>query len=843
MKNGSGLSCPLRFAYCLCVITIWRMGGCVADSPLMPKHKVSSNKHVSQTSPGTSVLSSLKFGVPAGAAIIIVAVFVVFFPSINGGFVLDDDQLLSENELIKSSDGLYRFWCTTESLDYWPVTNTSLWIEWRLWGNNPTGYHATNLVLHIVESLLIWIILRKLSIPGAFLAAMIFAVHPVNVESVAWISQLKNTMAMLFFLLSILCYLKMEVPSPVFENGLYRIPSTLAPGRHVSGRSSLWYCLSLAAFVLAMLSKGSVAVLPVLLLGIVWWLHPRRGLSKFLRSKNGTVPFASRGTVQIIAQQKWDCPLNLWDLLQTAPFFLVAVVLAVVNMWFQKHGTEIVFRTAGFTERLLGAGGVAWFYIYKAVLPINLVFIYPLWHIETGNPLWWLPLFAALAVTTVLWRYRHSWSRPLLFAWGFFCVALVPSMGFTDVGFMRYSLVADRYQHIALIGVIALTAAGWSVWHQRVREAMYWAATIVAIVAVGVLAFLTWRQSGIYRDVFTLYQATLEKNPDCCIAHNNLGSALVKAGRLQDAIEHYEQALRVNPDYPEAQANLGVALGKAGRFREAMEHYEQALRMRPDYAEVYYNMGLALVKTGQPEEAIEHYRFALALRPNYVDAHNNLGVALVQMGRPQEAIEHHEQALRLKPDYSEAHNNYGVALFQVGRLQEAIDQYHLALKLKPDYPEAYNNLGNAFKSAGQFQQAVEHYERALTLKSDYIEAHNNLGNALKSMGQFQQAIEHYDKALRFNPDFPEAHVNLGLTLVETGRPQEAIEHYKQALRLKPDFATLHFNLALAYVSMHQTSEAIVAAQKALELARSQGQAVQAKQIEDWLNSYRSGIGD
>ena len=300
----------------------------------------------------------------------------------------------------------------------------------------PAGYHVTNLILHAAEALLIWVILRKLSIPGAFLAAAIFAVHPVNVESVAWIAQRKNTMAMLFFLLSILWYLKTVIPAA--SVGMPQVRSHGGPWERetfssfIRHPSSLyfWYWLSLTAFVLAMLSKGSVVVLPVLLLGIIWWLRP----------------------------------VTIRDMLRTAPFFAVAAALAAVNVWFQTHGSGEVLRTASFTERLLGAGGVVWFYLYKALLPLDLDFVYPQWHIKAGNPLWWLPLLAAFAVTAVLWRYRTSWSRPLLFAWGFFCVALAPVMGFTDVGFMKYSLVADHYQHIAVIGLIALAAAGWSAW-------------------------------------------------------------------------------------------------------------------------------------------------------------------------------------------------------------------------------------------------------------------------------------------------------------------------------------------------------------------------------------------
>ncbi len=327
-----------------------------------------------------------------------------------------------------------------------------------------------------------------------------------------------------------------------------------------------------------MLSKGSAAVLPVVLLGIVWW---QRTLTKR-------------------------------DLLRSVPFFLAAVLLAGVNMWFQRHGTEVVIRTATFAERLLGAGGVVWFYLYKALLPVDLAFIYPQWQIEAGNVLWWLPLLAALVVTMVLWRYRDNWSRPFLFAWGFFCVALMPVMGFVDVGFMKHSLVADHYQHIAIIGVIALAAAGCGIWQNHARGGAYKAAMAVAVAAAAVLAFLSWRQSGHYYDEIALYQAALEKNPHSWLAHNNLGVALAGAGRSEESIGHYEQALLIKPNYYEAENNLGNILSKIGRQQEAIEHYQKALRLKSDLVESHYNLGYALFLTGRVNEAIEHYRQALA---------------------------------------------------------------------------------------------------------------------------------------------------------------------------------------------------------------------------------------
>jgi tetratricopeptide (TPR) repeat protein len=350
-------------------------------------------------------------------------------------------------------------------------------------------------------------------------------------------------------------------------------------------------------------------------------------------------------------------------------------------VWFQTHGTEVIIRSAGFAERLLGAGGTVWFYLFKAVVPVGLAFVYQQWRIEIGDPLWWLPLLAALAVTAALWRYRKSWSRGILFAWGVFCVSLVPVMGYTDVGFMRHSLVADHYQHIAIIGVIALVAAGFGSWRRRVQGGLRRAAPVVAIAAVGACAFLTWRQSGLYRDAETLYRFALEKNPECWMIQNNMGKRLYEAGRLNDAIGYYEKAIRLNPDFPEAQYNLGLVLSETGRPREAIEQYKIALRLQPNYPEVLNNMGNALLEDRRPGESIGYFEKALRLRPNFILAHNGLGAALVQIGRPLEAIEQFKQVLSLKPDDVDTWNNLTFAHAAAHQSAEAVTAARKTLEL------------------------------------------------------------------------------------------------------------------------------------------------------------------
>ncbi len=477
-----------------------------------------------------------------------------------------------------------------------------------------------------------------------------------------------------------------------------------------------------------------------------------------------------------------------------------------MNIACQNRGLSETIRSVSFAQRLAGAGAVVWFYLSKAIAPIDLVLVYPQWRIQTAKLIWWLPLAAAAILTALLWRHRHgAWSRAILFGWAFFCAALAPVLGFTDVGFMQYSLVADHYPYIALIGLVALLAAGFSYWRERTEGALRWAAAAIPVGVVLAFLVLSWNQSRLFADPFTLYQATLAKNPGCWVVHNNLGNILFTAGQPEEAAGHYQQALRSKPDYAEAHINLGAALFKHGQLLEAIAHYEQAVQARPEYAEAHINLGNALFKLGRIPEAIEQYQKTVQLQPALPEAHQDLGLALLELGRPQEAIEQFEQALRLKPDYAEAQNNLGMALHAVGEGEPAIEHFREAVRLKPDYSEAYNNLGSS----------------------------------LLSSGQESEAIQCYRQALQAQPDYPQAHHNLGLALLRVGRLEDAADHFQQAVRLKPDFAMAYFNLAICDSRLNRPDTAIAMAQKAQALARSAGNNALVAQIDAWIAKYRA----
>ena len=578
-----------------------------------------------------------------------------YIPALRSGFVWDDDTLVTNDWLLRSAQGLRRIWSSTDTPDYWPVTMTSFWLQFRLWGLGAAGYHAVSVGLHAAEALLLWAVLGRMRVPGAYVAAFLFAVHPVNVETVAWISEQKNLLAMLFLLGSTWWFL----------------------GWGMSEGKEGCYALSLGAFVLGMLSKGSVAVLPLVFLGIIAWCRP----------------------------------VTPRDLLRLAPFFVVVAALAAVDVWFQRHGTSVVIRQAGWLERLLGAAAVIGFYLGKAVWPWNLTFIYPQWDIRADGMRWWLPLTAVAAVTAVLWVRRKSWSRPLLFGWGFYCVALLPVMGFVDVYFMKYSLVADHYQHIAIIGVVALAGAGWSRWVGRGPGGV-----LVAAAVIGCLSVATYRQCRIYRDAETLYRATISKNHGAWIAETNLGLLLFNEGRVREAIPHYEAALASNPDILEADNDLGLALAALGRLQEAGIYLDRALALKPNSYQVHYNRGLVTLAAKNYPEAAAEFSTVERLRPDFMQTEVNLGDALEGEGRPRDAVGHYGRALRQWPDLPNAEIGMGRALFDLGRPGEAAAHFENAIRENPNTAGAHLGLGRALAQLGRIAEARSHFLTAMALK-------------------------------------------------------------------------------------------------------------------------------
>jgi tetratricopeptide (TPR) repeat protein len=596
-----------------------------------------------------------------------VVTIVAYLPALRGGFIWDDDYHVVHNRLLFDPDGLRRIWFSFEAPQYYPLVFTTFRLERPLWGLNPTGYHCVNLLLYSASALLLWRLLRQLGVRGAWLAAAIFALQPVNVESVAWITERKNTLSLFFFLLSLLLYLRSDQPPTRNPQPATRNPQPASRFTfHAFFPLPAWlfYGLSLFAFVLALFSKTAVAPLPVVLWLLAWW---RRG--------------------RVTGRDVW----------RTVPFFTVALLLIPLTVLFEHHAGSELVRNDPFGSRLAGAGWAFWFYLYKAVLPLNLIFIYPRWRIEAADLLSYVPGLLVVAGFGVCWRYRRGWGRAGLFGLGYFLVMLLPALGFVNIYFMRYSLVSDHWQYFAIIGPSALMAAALTAGWERLGRGNAGLGVGLGGALLLALGLLTWKRMGVFADEETLWQDTVARNPACWLAHNNLGATLLSRGQMDEALGQFEEALGAKPDYAEAHNNLGTAFDKKGQIDEAMRQFEEALRLRPDYAQAHYNLGTAFDKKGRIDEAIRQFEEALRLRPEDAEAHNNLGTAFGRTGETDEAIRQFQEAVRLKPDYVEAHNNLGIVFGRKGQVEEAIGQFEEALRLRPDYAGARNNLARALE--------------------------------------------------------------------------------------------------------------------------------------------------
>jgi len=579
--------------------------------------------------------------------ILAVVTLLAYQPAWHGGFVWDDEANIASPEL-RSLDGLRRIWFVPRATQqYQPLHYSSSWLQERFWGDSPTGYHLVNLLLHIGCVVLVLKILRFLRIPGAELATIIFALHPVNVETVAWIAERKNTLAGVFGLASTLSYLKFD------ENRSRREKD--GP----QGRGYKSYALALGLFLLGLLTKTAIVTLPLALLVVLWW---KRNAISWRR-----------------------------DVVPLIPFFFLSAAAGLLTRWVEYGNIAYRARDLDFSflERCLIAGRAFWFQLGKVLWPSNLMFIYPRW--EINGRVWWQYLFplAVLVLLGILWSLRR-WSRAPLAGVLVYILLLLPTLGFLNIYFFFYSFVADHWQYLACLGIITPCASGIVLLAERLKRWRAWLEPGVTLVIGGVLFVVTSHQSRMFTDIETLYRATIARNPACWMAQVNLGNILYQTNRIPEAMDLFKQASEIKPAV--AHYSLGNALIEKGRTSEAIDEYKQALQLDPDDAEARNNLGSALLLKGETPEAIEQFEQALRINPYYAKAHNNLGNALVKTGRSSEAIDHYKQALRISPNSAETHSNLGAALARIGRTSDAIAEFKAALRINPGYTDARNNL-------------------------------------------------------------------------------------------------------------------------------------------------------
>jgi tetratricopeptide (TPR) repeat protein len=563
------------------------------------------------------------------------------------GFVWDDDAHLV-NPGLSSLHGLRRIWTEPGATQqYYPVLYTGFWLEQRLWGYSAMEYHLANVALHLVAALVLYRVLRRLAVPGALLAASGFALHPVCVESVAWISEQKNTLSAVLYLAAALAYLRFD-----------------------EDRRNRWYVAAILLFALALLSKTVTATLPAALLVVFWWKRGRLSWTK--------------------------------DVAPLVPWLALGAAAGATTAWVERTlvGADGAAFAMGIVGRFLVAGRAVCFYFCKDLWPADLAFIYPHWSINVRDPVQYAFPAAVAAVTAVFFVLRRRTRGPLAAAL-LFVGTLFPALGFIDVYPFRFSYVADHFQYLGVAILLAACAAGLTLAIRPFARGLRIAAGVAAAGALALLATLTWRQTAMYYDAGTLWQATLARNPACWMAYNNLGLALMADGQPGEAMVQYRRALEIEPGFPGAHNNLGVALLGEGRV----------------------------------DESIPQFEAAIAIAPRDVESHNNLGMAFRRKGRMAEALAQYGAALEIKPDDLLTNFNMGNACLQAGRVDDAIARYQKALEISPDFADAHNNLGNAYRSRARIDDAVAEYRRALAIDPANKRAATNLSDTLRSSGR------------------------------------------------------------------------------------------------------------
>ena len=664
----------------------------------------------------------------------------------------DDDKHVTSQEL-QSFDGLRQIWFDLGATQqYYPITHSTFWIEHRLWGDATLPYHLVNIGLHVLSAVLLLIILHRLGVPGAAFAAGLFALHPVQVQSVAWISELKNTLSGVFFLLSALLYLRFDVD-----------------------RTTRNYAGAVAVFVIALMAKSVTAVLPGVLLVALWW---RRGHLEWRR-----------------------------DVVPTIPFFALGAAAGLFTAWVER--TYIGAQGADFhlsaIERCLIAGRAIWFYLGKIFWPAELSFEYPRWSIDQASALPYVYLFGVLALLAVCWLWRTRSREPLaaLLMFGGF---LFPALGFVNVYPFRFSFVADHFQYLAVIPILALASAAAVTASDRWLPKYRLIAPGLGLVLLTALGVITWRQSHEYTDALTLYRSILQKNSGSWLAHANLG-ALLRPTAPDEALMHLTEAVRLKPDSDVGHYNLANLLQQTGRFDEAIREYHETLRLSPHMALAHYNLGSTLLQMGHLADAETAFNEAIRTDPSLALAHSGLCRTLQAMGRPDEARRNCETAITLQPNLAVLHYDYAGVLHAQDRLDQAIVEYSAALRLRPDSLEVQNDLAGVLQQLGRFEEARQQYEAAVRLNPEFGLAHSGSCSTLLMLRRLEDARRECEMAVRLQPDLAVARYDLGNVLLQQGRVNDAASLYLDALRLDPQFPEAHLNLATALETLGRTAEA------------------------------------
>ncbi|MBI5762410.1 MAG: tetratricopeptide repeat protein [Planctomycetes bacterium] len=667
-------------------------------------------------------------------AVILFATLAAYSPLRHAGYIWDDDDYLTKNTLVQTTGGLSRIWIEpAASPQYYPLVFTTFWLEHKLWGLHPLGYHVVNVLLHALNAVLVWRLLTWLRVPAALWAALVFALHPVNVESVAWITERKNVLSAFFYLLSLHALL------------------THLLRDHEKPRSPNAYILALVTFACALLSKSVTASLPAAALVIVWW-------------KRGRI---SRDVVRA-----------------TVPFFAIGLAAALHTAWLEKHhvGAENVDWGLSPITHLILAGRILWFYFHHLLWPAEQIFFYPKWSLSAADVASYIFPLGVIALAAVLYSRRHRIGRAPAAAMMLFCGTLVPVLGFAKVYPMLFSFVADHFVYLAGIALFAATTA----LIHRALHAFLLPRVILATATCTILGVLTWNRCGAYRDEETLWRDTIKRNDQAFAAFLNLGMLVHDRGQTDEAVMLLRRAIEIRPNYEIALDNLGMMLLKENRTDEAFDLFRRATEANPYYASAQRNYGRMLCERGQLDEGIRHIEAAILIRPHAFESYEDLANAQFRLGRIADAISNYRRVLERNPDYPLGACNLASALTAIGQFDDAVKLLDAAIQRAPDSAQTHYTLGTIRMAQNRAPDAIAAFRAALKHQPNFPPAHTNLAVALEQSGQRDEALAHFRAAASQSPDDADAHFNLARALESRGLRDEAMKEYREVLRINPD---------------------------------------------------------
>jgi tetratricopeptide (TPR) repeat protein len=751
-----------------------------------------------------SGLRELIYGRPClatalGAGLIVLITILAYVPAMRAGYIWDDDYYVTGNQLLRSWEGLQRIWFDVMPNpaeyplpQYYPLTHTTFWLEYRLWGLNPAGYHTTNVLLHTCNALLIWLVLRKLEVPGSWLAAAIFAVHPLSVETVAWVAERKNALSFFFFLCALYVYLryagvikgKAPDPSPPAPAPLSDTPNQPDEQRSQEQTQIQWftlpddpqrlYWLAAVLFVCALLSKTVASSMPAVALLIIWW---KRG-------------------GKLAAQ----------SVLPLLPMFVVGAAMGMLTAHMERVRVGVAMRSEDwdyaatalgeFGARCIIAGKAAWFYVGKLLFPYPLLFNYaPRWNIDPSNGAQYLWPLAALAVVVALVLLRKRIGLAPLVAVLCYGGTLFPALGFVDVWPMRYSFVADHFTYLSTIYLIALAAA--LVVRYLTLEVVTGLASVVLILLFGT----TFSYSRVFENEKTLWENVLTRTEQkSWMAANNYGSMLLKyLGDLDNAERWFNKVLKLKPDHPEARLNLAkVAIGRGVRADRAraimLARQAAATQQSATRASVTAPSTLpSTVPTTQEiaahwDQAIAYLKDAIRVQPNYVDAYGELGRLYLALQRTEEAKAQFQKMLEIYPRQAAAHELLGTIAMEKGDHKSAIEHFAKAVEIDPASANAHEMLGTELLKIGQVAQGLVEWDEAIRLSPGDARVPTRFGALLASNGEYGRAITYFRQALAIDGRNVEAMRGLGVVAAHTGFPDEARKLFEEALKIDPTFS-------------------------------------------------------